>query len=103
MKKEFVYTITCLSEYPDNTKDSFVMRICKNLDFAKKLLNDFYKDHENMVFRHGIKFKNVEWLNEQKTKLTAIACCSGYNVVHTYSIHSELTTNIYSSDPWLER
>lgn len=103
MKKELIYTITCLSEYPDGTKDSFVMRICNDLDFAKKLLSDFYEDHENMVFRHGTQFKNVEWLNDQKTKLKATSCLVGYNVVHTYSIHSELNTNIYSSNPWLER
>jgi hypothetical protein len=103
MKKELIYTVTCISEYPDNTKDSFVMRICNDLNVAKKLLNDFYEDHENMVFKHGIRFKDVKWSNDQKTKLTATSCLAGYNVVHTYSIHDEYTTNIYSSDPWLER
>ena len=107
-EKKLWYVITCTHEHVQtNSKSSFLVRLVKDLDFAKKLMQSIYDDAEKGITgRHGITYSNPKWLDENHLKLQITSDININGWLHSttteiYQLSDDWDNNIFTDSPWI--
>lgn len=96
MKRKLLYVITCRHKHVQTgDESSFLVRLVKDLNTAKSLMQSIYDDAEsNRVAKFGGRYSSPKWLDDKHLKL---------QITHDIAVgwmHST-TTEIYElSDEW---
>ena len=107
-QKELWYVITCHHKHVQTGNEcSFLVRLVKDLDSAKKLIQSVYDDAEaGRTGKHGVRYSDPQWLNEKRTTLQVTADININGWLHStttevYHLSDEWDSNIFDSKPWI--
>ena len=107
-KGKLWYVITCHHKHVQTESEStFLVRIVKTLDEAKKLMQSIYDDAEaHRTGRLGVEYSDPKWLDENHYQLQVKADININGWLHsttieTYDLHDDWNFNIFSNEPYI--
>ena len=105
-EKKLWYVITCHHKHELGREESFLIRMVKDLEEAKKLMQSIYDDAANNRMGRYAKYSDPKWLDENHTTLQITSDISINGWLHsvtieTFHLSDEWESNIFSNKTWI--
>lgn len=107
-QKKLWYVITCHNKHVQTGDEcSFLVRLVKDLEEAKKLMQSVYDDAKaGRLSKHGVKYSDPKWLTETHTTLQVTADININGWLHSttteiYQLSDEWDSNIFNNKSWI--